>query len=306
MSDRGWLQYLGLVGCLILFLMLPASWLLAYQQDHEEERRDAASYSVEAGSELFAHCAGRAEPDAFVCVAKAQEADREDRERQHDLKAQQDVAEWTAAGAILAGLGLIVTAAGLFYLARTLDETRRSTAVAREIGQKQIRAYLSFGRAEVMHEEFVSGEKVIPHLRFRFRVHNAGQSPARDLQLNIECTISIAEHREVERRSSVGFSDVASGKKQWAPIFINYNDGLESPIFALPEMLDVTMATLHVAVWATGVDVFGQPLDPTPGAYAFRVTQFHNDTWFRMDRITSQLFSEEDYERLQGERAQRA
>jgi hypothetical protein len=67
------------------------------------------------------------------------------------------------------------------------------------------------------------------------------------------------------------------------------------------------MLAAHDAAQAgTGIDVFGQPLDPTPGAYAFRVTQFDKDKWFRMERITSQLFSEEDYERLQGERAQRA
>jgi hypothetical protein len=142
MSKSGWLLYVGLIGSLVLFVMMPVSWFLAYQQHHEDERRDAASYSTEAGEHLFAGCAGRAESELLNCIAKAQEADREDRERQHDLKAQQDTAEWTAAGSILAGLGLLVTAAGLFYLARTLDETRKATAVAREIGQNQTRAFV--------------------------------------------------------------------------------------------------------------------------------------------------------------------
>jgi hypothetical protein len=280
---------------------VPVSWFLAYQQRHEDERRDATSYSTDASEHLFAGCAGKAEAETLVCIAKAQEADREDRERQHDLKAQQDTAEWTAAGSILAGLGLIITAAGVIYVARTLEETRRANVTAREIGQKQVRAYLSVGSGRVMHLDLGLGDRMIPHLRFRFRIRNSGQSPAKQLQLSVECTIDVPGFRHLTRRVSIGISPIAAGAREWAEVYVNYNDGVAEPILALPDMLDVTMATLEIIARVDGFDVFERALDSATCAYSFRVNSFNADSWYPLERLTSELLAEREEQALREE-----
>lgn len=88
---------------------------------------------------------------------------------------------------------LIVTAVGLTWIKATLDETRKAVdsaddavKVARDIGSKQVRAYVSLSYATV--KDCAPGE--VPKLQFRFK--NFGQTPARNMSYKIKMSFGNA------------------------------------------------------------------------------------------------------------------
>lgn len=94
-----------------------------------------------------------------------------------DLDAQAAMAS-AAWGMLAVSLfGSIVGVVTLIFLALTLRETRQATAVAREIGEKQARAYLNIDKATMKATDFFGMIDVTVVVR------NTGQSPARNLRL---------------------------------------------------------------------------------------------------------------------------
>jgi hypothetical protein len=84
-----------------------------------------------------------------------------------NLLAQERVAHWTA------WIGAF-TAIGLFAILATLIETRQVTNVTREIGQKQIRAYIHIDRIYLD----TSSSDLTEGVRLCVSAHNSGQSRA--------------------------------------------------------------------------------------------------------------------------------
>ena len=297
MPDRDWhrhVAYIGLASVVVAVIVAP---ILVTAQDQWRDRQKYEQHTQAAYEE-----AGR----SFSLLSKedqsastdARERAREDREKS-DLDAQWATATWTQDQFIVGLVGLFATVGALAFAYLAWQATKAGVAVTRDIGQKQVRAYLSLGAGRVMHTDLGVGEDAIPHLRFRFRVRNAGQSPARELRLRVECTIDVPGFRHIERWVSIGISPVAAGGREWADVYINYNNGLEEPLIGLPDMLDVTMATLGVIARIDGFDVFDRPLDPATCAYSFRVHSFNTDHWYPMERITSQMLADRDADAIE-------
>ncbi|MCC0035958.1 MAG: hypothetical protein H6887_11945 [Hoeflea sp.] len=100
-----------------------------------------------------------------------------------DLAAQQSVAEDTARMRRIAWYGFFTGVAGVTLLIWTLMETRNSVAVAREMGQKQTRAYLALKLEAVTPPQAVHGD--YPQA-FTLVLRNTGQSPARNVNVGAQ------------------------------------------------------------------------------------------------------------------------
>ena len=88
-----------------------------------------------------------------------------------DLKAQQEMSEWALGVLIVSCLGFAVTVSGVFFVWRTLLETR-------QVGRDQSRAYLHADKLL-----FFWGGKGEDQPRFKVFVANSGSTPARWYQV---------------------------------------------------------------------------------------------------------------------------
>lgn len=129
------------------------------------------------------------EPTALrECVIEAAEAAQHQSESRQDLYAQQDMSRWAFWMMVIAGLTLLVTALGIAWIRDTLIETRRAVRsaddavrVTREIGEAQVRAYVSVDDVEVTVE--IDDERVLWNVAAK--VSNSGQSPAISVGLTL-------------------------------------------------------------------------------------------------------------------------
>jgi hypothetical protein len=114
------------------------------------------------------------------CIRENIKANQEAKRAQDDLKAQQQMADWAFLMVWVSGVTALVTATGVIYVAATLIQTRKGVGAAvdavdvtRDIGQRQIRAYLLFSSIKI--EGFRRGEIA----NVTFAIENYGQTPAR-------------------------------------------------------------------------------------------------------------------------------
>lgn len=161
----------------------------AYQTQSTLDARHRAQDSAErAGESIDRACRG-ADPAAMVeCVAKEIEATREDQRAEHDLSAQERMAEWAFWMMVVTAITTGLTAVALWFIKGTLDATRKTVgeaenatkaaqdavAITREAAEQQLRAYLAIDgfRGDIKNTDgpFQLG------LSLRFK--NLGQTPA--------------------------------------------------------------------------------------------------------------------------------
>lgn len=183
MPNRDWLPGFAIV--LILIFAIYVSGGLGYQQGKRDGAYGSARQDYQDSVDL-APLGGdieaqKTDPKAY----------REEWRSQQDLYAQRDMAEWAWWMMVFTGAGLIVTTAGLVYIALTLNATRDGNQINREIGETQARAYLSVIGGEV------TMDRALPlYFSITFLIHNSGNSPARDIEVSVEACF--------EDRSEVG------------------------------------------------------------------------------------------------------
>lgn len=185
MSDsdrRPTLRFGGVTAYVIITAIVCAAVFLYSIYRHENEHKKAAHVDAE---QAIATCGGGIEtvPD-MPCVIEALKIQSEQQYAAADLKAQQEMATW-------AHLMFIVTGAGVIFIAQTLDATRAAVReakdatkaaqdavdVTREIGEAQVRAYLTVAHAMIRFEDRTP--------RLFLTIRNAGQSPARNIRISI-------------------------------------------------------------------------------------------------------------------------
>jgi hypothetical protein len=124
------------------------------------------------------------------------------------------MARWALLMLVISGVGVTVTAGGVYYVARTLDATRdavkaanKTADEAKRIGEAQVRAYLSCQGAKYeISSDWVTCEVTI---------HNHGQSPAIWSQISGQ----IVTRTKAAIRSGGGFtrSELSSGRGPTIP-----------------------------------------------------------------------------------------
>lgn len=164
MSKRNMLRYLVVMGTVAALVTLAGAYIAftRYQADHALERAEVAT------------------PSNAV---------------RHDLKAQQDVAEWAYSSLWISVLGVALTGTGIVFIALTLNETRKATTAANKAAdaavkanegfidssERQMRAYITVATATAFRAEH---SELTPHDADSFRIHclvefkNCGLSPA--------------------------------------------------------------------------------------------------------------------------------
>lgn len=120
-------------------------------------------------------------PNAVVQAPPAEpQTSRNEWRQEQDLRAQRDMAKWAFIMLWVTGASVAVTSLGVVYVALTLQETRRAVkaaddavAVTREIGNKQLRAYIGVASATAKFNW--SGDA---SYRFVVTIKNYGATPA--------------------------------------------------------------------------------------------------------------------------------
>jgi hypothetical protein len=144
MLSRYRLQYLAVgivvtavaLGLVIAGLLGWAS-LKGYQIDHANERVSATQHQENSAEDAAQKCLGEVDVPSFAqgvkCLAEAINGNREAEYSKYDLKAQQEMAEWAYAMALLTGaglpialIGLGVTVAGVFLVLQSLRHSRQA------------------------------------------------------------------------------------------------------------------------------------------------------------------------------------
>lgn len=179
MSDSYWRRKDRISGLLIAVMLgsLLGLGLLPYRHQHKDQREKATAIDTE---QAVAACRRGPEdiPD-FACIIESQKAEYEKKHTAADLRAQQEMAEWSA-------LMVWVTAIGVIYLALTLDATREAVREAKDatkaaqdavaatmtVGKIQSRAYLLVERVQFGFPDPQKGGQIIA------AIINRGQTPA--------------------------------------------------------------------------------------------------------------------------------
>jgi hypothetical protein len=176
---RGPLAALGLFE-VCAFIVGLLGWSLGERSQQRLEAERTARHHGERTDEYIERaCVGTERTPLLECTSKAIEASSEYQRAGYDLNAQEDMAKramrlfW--ATIITTG----VAAWGIYYVRETLVEARagteaalKSVEVTREIGNRQLRAYVHFTEVNVRPLEI--GKKPV----FTFTAKNTGATPA--------------------------------------------------------------------------------------------------------------------------------
>ncbi len=200
MSRSDWLRY-GAIGAVILLFIGGAFWwaLDAYQQNQAQQREQVAPRAADPSQqEAREACHDVTDLAAHTkCIAEKQKTQREEWRAQYDLQAQQQMALWAYALFASGIIGLVITGAGVVYVALTLRATRESLQVAnrsadlaedalqdaRMNAQCELRAYVGCIGC------FVEGfDGLAPHLAVN--IQNQGQTPAYKVTLAMDSRFS--------------------------------------------------------------------------------------------------------------------
>ena len=177
MSVRNWLFAitLGLAAIGISgWAVFQTGYLLGI--DAGEYQANSDTYAHHAEQEIRSTCAGLDGVAQTECISRVVESANQHERAEGDLVAQRNMARWALWMLIVTGLMAFVTAIGVYYVWRTLLATQDMAGDTREIGQTQIRAWLSFNieRIDFFQDELEDG----PRLEVAMTYANHGAQPA--------------------------------------------------------------------------------------------------------------------------------
>lgn len=189
---------------LIVFVIIAASligWVLLDQthSHHSQIRNEVTtSYSDPSAEQSQIICLPTSDPPTLSCVLNNPDSVGDQQAAQYDLKAQQDMAEWSLGMMIAAAATVLITGIGVIYVVRTLDATREMTEQARaankitrdlveaEIAQERPYIYI-YGIGEVRFSR-PGDEKFAAHVPYELA--NLGRLPAKITGVRAEMSTS--------------------------------------------------------------------------------------------------------------------
>ena len=141
------------------------------------EQYGEAAKAQYSNSEIAELCRSGSETVRMKCVVNAIEAREQQSQDTRDLHAQEWMAKWAKWMFWAAAVGSGAALYGLWLLRRTWEEAKRTADIAREIGEAQVRAYLTVDQVTIFSEGVEGGVRwtITPTIR------NSGQSPAKNI-----------------------------------------------------------------------------------------------------------------------------
>ncbi|MBA4773928.1 MAG: hypothetical protein H2054_12620 [Sphingomonas sp.] len=159
-----------------------------YSSGRHEQREHEASepYSRDAREHIKRECGVGTSAEKAKCVREIVEAEREAKRNESDLAAQWKAADWVFWAGVIGGAQLLISGFGLVALLETIKQGRNANEISREIGQAQVRAYIT-----VEGVGFHGGAPGSVYCAYRVGIRNTGQSPARKITIEVEIEPSI-------------------------------------------------------------------------------------------------------------------
>jgi hypothetical protein len=168
----------GLIAALaVAFVVIAFATLLGQHKQYNDEYADASEFRSERADIFTQDCSASLPETLASCIAKSLQADREDRQRRYDLRAQQDMSKWVLLTAFLSFAGLAITFAGVYYVAQTLEAALAANRGFRESAERELRAYVQFDGLE----EY---EPLPGKIGVRSKWKNSGQTPTQAMRMN--------------------------------------------------------------------------------------------------------------------------
>lgn len=195
--------------------------------------RNSNAYARHAEQDIEGKCLDLDTIASVKCIRDVVEATNEHELSERDLVAQTEMALWAFWMLLVTATVAVITAVGVIFVWKTLVATQVMARDTREIGEAQVRAYLSVQEVEVeIGREGFHGSSLT--LTLSFTVKNFGQSPARGIRADIAWN----------RSKAVGSEDVSD---------IPANDGEPVKIRARTSLEELSItegATPTVRLWA--------------------------------------------------------
>lgn len=115
------------------------------QLAHREYAHERAqAYAADANRRVAQACP-QGEPQAFIeCVVEVVTTTRENQRAEHDLDAQQEMADWARNAVFLSGIAILISGFGLFALLRTIEQGREANRIARQASELDFRPIMAF------------------------------------------------------------------------------------------------------------------------------------------------------------------
>jgi hypothetical protein len=147
-------------------------------QTEGEQIANANHYADSADRQIERYCAGLESADAADCIRAVVEAANEDQRAESDLVAQKDAARWGFGSLIVSSVGAIISMGALAGLFISLGQTKQAIRDTREIGEAQVRAYLSLNIVGIVIDVINNEDGTNLAVKIDVRVVNSGSTPA--------------------------------------------------------------------------------------------------------------------------------
>ncbi|MBE0453638.1 MAG: hypothetical protein IBX58_08160 [Roseovarius sp.] len=258
MSERNRSSGFKVVTALVIAVIAILVLITAFDSGREygkaiaDNATNSRAYSSHAEQEIRGTCFKLHGPAQAECIRRVIEATNESQRAEKDLIAQTEMALWAFWMLIVTTVVAIITGFGVFYVWQTLratremvQDTRRMAIDAREIGEAQVRAYLSI--ESVIIKVFCNIDSTLSWIAI-LKIRNSGQSPARNV------TISFDKSERVSRtHSEYIIWDLRPGEEREINPFIQ--GPIEGVNYRKPESDNfVINATI------SAIDVFNKPI----------------------------------------------
>lgn len=191
MLKRYWRLYAAFgLGALIFSIALGLA-VLSKERQHTEDRDRASAYEHAQRDEGNADCTRVARTQRFLCRYQAAQPEDGDGYSKYDLEAQQEMARWAFALFWVSAAGLVLTALGIYFVARTLDAQLTANQAASDQFAAERRPWLSANCAITAHWDRRRTQTGIDglYLGVLCKSKNLGQSPATHVTFHAEISL---------------------------------------------------------------------------------------------------------------------
>jgi hypothetical protein len=192
MSGSYWGKVIA-VGLVVFGLLTISVWwgmtsFSAYQKEHADDYEQIATYQAGTAEQYADGCLKDARDFIAMvkCAITSVDANRETQRSRHDLKAQQEMAEWAFALLLFTAGGFVASLIGIFLVWITFSATREANEIAKENGRAQVSAYVYISEAVLICKYELSLHKIGRDVCALIEFKNFGQSPARNVSFFIE------------------------------------------------------------------------------------------------------------------------
>ena len=176
----------ALVSCVIYFLN--------YQKQNTDEYESASKNykaNVTQGSDICSAIdRGELSNDRLTCLAQARVAESDAETAIQDLKAQQQMAEWSLGVLLFSGLSFLVTGIGVIYLRWTLvqgNSINQQAIHTNTIIQNEQRPWLKISLVRHGNIKAIKADnQLIRQMHVTFEIENVGKTVANSVSFKLE------------------------------------------------------------------------------------------------------------------------